>query len=241
MSEGWIKLHRALLDNPIWTCSTPEQKVILITLLSMVNHKPNKWMWKGQKFEVQAGQVITSLDSLTRKSGKGISIRNVRTALKNFENLEFLTNEPTKQGRLLTVVNWGKYQESANQSDKPTDKALTNDRQTGDKEVTTNKNDKNLKNEDNDKKKGKSLTDPPKIEQEKDFEFTQATLNIISEKGYSEKQARDLLSQCFAYYRANGKRMKCWQSCYQNWIRKEYNQPKPQQQTENPFAGLANG
>lgn len=36
--QGWIKLHRELLDKPIWTESTPEQKTILITLLMMANH-----------------------------------------------------------------------------------------------------------------------------------------------------------------------------------------------------------
>ena len=35
MDQGWIKLHRGLLEKPIWTAATPEQKVLLITLLMM--------------------------------------------------------------------------------------------------------------------------------------------------------------------------------------------------------------
>lgn len=27
---GWIKVYRDLLDKPIWTGSTPEQKIVLI-------------------------------------------------------------------------------------------------------------------------------------------------------------------------------------------------------------------
>ena len=83
MAGGWIKIHRSLFDHPVWATSSPEHKVILMTILGMVNHTPNKWVWKGEEYEVQQGQVITSLDSLAAKSGKGVTRQNVRTALKN--------------------------------------------------------------------------------------------------------------------------------------------------------------
>ena len=44
---GWIKVHRDLLDKPIWIESTPEQKTILITLLMMVNHQKKSGSGKG--------------------------------------------------------------------------------------------------------------------------------------------------------------------------------------------------
>ena len=40
--DGWIRVHRELLDKPIWLNSTPEQKTILITLLLMANFKENE-------------------------------------------------------------------------------------------------------------------------------------------------------------------------------------------------------
>lgn len=110
MSGGWIKLHRELLDKSIWQESTAEQKVILITLLNMANYVPNKWEFQGERYELQAGQFITSLPSIAEKSGKGISIQNVRTALKRFEKLGFLTDKSTNKNRLITLVNWGFYQ-----------------------------------------------------------------------------------------------------------------------------------
>jgi hypothetical protein len=48
MNQGWIKLHRELLEKPIWTAATPEQKVLLITLLMMANHGEKQWEWKGK-------------------------------------------------------------------------------------------------------------------------------------------------------------------------------------------------
>ena len=110
MSGGWIKLHRELLDKSIWQESTAEQKAILITLLSMANYEPNKWEFQGEQYELQAGQLITSLPSIAEKSGKGISIQNVRTALKRFEKLGFLTDKSTNKNRLITIANWGFYQ-----------------------------------------------------------------------------------------------------------------------------------
>jgi hypothetical protein len=107
---GYIKIHRELAAKPIWESSTVEQKVILITLLLMANFNEKQWEWKGQKFIAKPGQFVTSLDNIVKNAGSGISIKNVRTALKRFENLEFLANESTKTGRLITIINWEVYQ-----------------------------------------------------------------------------------------------------------------------------------
>jgi hypothetical protein len=138
MSEnGWIKLHRSLKDKAIWKCSTPEQKTILITLLLMANHKPKEWEWRGKKFMCHPGQFITSLDSIKKEAGKGISVQGIRSSLQRFEKYEFLTNESTKTGRLVTIINWESYQSHK--------KNQQSNQQRGNKEVTTNKNDKNVR------------------------------------------------------------------------------------------------
>ena len=73
---------------------------------------PAEWEWQGQKFSVQPGQTITSLQHIAERCGKGVNAGNVRGALDRFVKLGFLANESTKTGRLLTVVNWGAYQRS---------------------------------------------------------------------------------------------------------------------------------
>lgn len=142
MQNGWIKLYRVLLDKYIWLDSTPEQKVILVTLLLMANHEPHKWVWNKKDYEVQKGQFITSVKSIVHKCGKGISTQNVRSALKKFEKLDFLTIEPTNENSLITITNWELYQPK---EEKVTNE-LTETQQGGNKGVTTNKNDKNEKN-----------------------------------------------------------------------------------------------
>ena len=146
---GWVKLHRALLDKTIWINSTPEQKTILITLLLMANHEPNQWEWKGKKYTVKSGEFITSLEKIVAKCGKGITTQNVRSALKRFENLQFLTNESTKQNRLIKIENWRFYQGRENQPNKATNKEVTKTQQRPNKEVTTNNNDNNDNNDNN--------------------------------------------------------------------------------------------
>lgn len=145
--EGWISLYRCLLGKPIWKKSTPEQKSILITLLLMVNHRENEWEWKGEQFRVQPGQMITSLESIVEEAGKGISIQNVRTALARFEKLQFLTNESTKTGRLITIVNWHLYQQEIKETNKEDNKDLTKRSQRPNKDLTPNNNDNNDNNE----------------------------------------------------------------------------------------------
>lgn len=145
MTGGWIKLYRQLLEKPIWQESTPEQKVILITLLSMANHEEKEWEWQGEPYKASPGQFVTSLESIKRKCGKGISMQNVRTALKRFEKYEFLTNKPTNKNRLITIVNWEVYQSK----DVDLTKEVTSNSQATNKQLTTNKNYKNDKNEKN--------------------------------------------------------------------------------------------
>lgn len=144
--NGWIKLHREIIEKPIWQCSTPEQKTILITLLMIVNIADKTWEWQGEKFNCKAGQIITSLDKIAKLSGKGITIQNVRTALIKFEKYDFLTNISTKTGRLITIVNWSLYQHESHNTNKDTNNELTKHQQSANKELTTTKEYKNNKN-----------------------------------------------------------------------------------------------
>lgn len=110
MAGGYVKVWRELLDKPIWQCSTPQQKTILITLLAMANWQENDWEWQGKKFKAKPGQVVTSLQKIAERCGEGVSIKQVRTALTRFEGYGFLANQSTNRNRLITIVNWDFYQ-----------------------------------------------------------------------------------------------------------------------------------
>ncbi|MHC5089267.1 MAG: hypothetical protein ACYSO3_07410 [Planctomycetota bacterium] len=145
-SHGWIKLYRCLLDDPIWQCSTNEQKVILITLLLMANHAEAKWQWQGRPYRCQPGQMITSLKSIREKVGKKISIQKIRTALIRFEKMGFLNKQSNTQNTLITICNWTSYQIGDAPDNTGDNKRLTHALQTDNNHLTPNKNVKNKKN-----------------------------------------------------------------------------------------------
>lgn len=130
---GFICLWRSLLNNPIWFNSTPEQALIMITLLLMANWKEQKYDIYGKIITLKPGQFITSYSEIAKLTGMGVSVRNVRTGIDRFEKLGFLTREVTRRGSLITIVNWRKYQDINYEDDKATDIELTSDRQATDK------------------------------------------------------------------------------------------------------------
>ncbi|WAW14630.1 hypothetical protein [Peptostreptococcus equinus] len=136
IDNGWIKLHRKLLENALWQDCTSEQKVIMITLLLMANHKEKKWIFGGEEYTCKPGQFVTSLKSIKKNVGEDISTMQIRRCLEKFEKYGFLTSKPTNKNRLITIANWETYQ---SKDDKPTSKPTSN-RQATDKQPTTNKN-----------------------------------------------------------------------------------------------------
>lgn len=190
--DGWIKIYRELLNKPIWQKSNAKQKAILITLLLMANHEENEWEWQGQKFKVTPGQFVTSLENIAKKAGSDISIKNVRTAIERFKKYDFLTNKSTKTGRLITITNWGLYQIK--------EKKRQSNRQSGGKEVATNKNDKNDKNI-----------------------FIKPTIEEIKE--YCSKRENDIdAERFFDFYEAKGwmvgkNKMRDWKAGVRTWER----------------------
>lgn len=188
VNGGWVKLYRELKSKSIWQLSSPEQKVVLITILLLANHEENKWEWKGEQFICKPGQLITSLNSLVRECGDGVSIQNVRTALDRFEKLGFLTNVSTKTGRLITVLNWEKYQGKDFVDNKGSHKEVTKSQQRPNKDLTTNKNDKECYKNDKEIKK----YNMPSEEQEEDVLTNEDLYGVDSEEQYRRFLAGEL-------------------------------------------------
>lgn len=167
--DGWIALHRKLIDDIVWKGSTPEQKVVLITVLLMVDHSPNEWEWKGKKFKTKPGQTITSINSIITNAGKKITKQNVRSALNRFEKMDFLTNEPTQTGRLITIIKWGTYQGKNKRPNIEPNIAPTQAQHSANIAPTPNNNVNNENNDNNVKNKG-------------DFSFPESWPESIVEK-----------------------------------------------------------
>ena len=100
--EGWITLHRKLLDWE-WYDDIPV-KVLFLHLLLKANYQPTKW--RGQT--IDEGELITSISSLSEETG--LSIKQVRTALDKLQSTGEIGTRRASKGQAIKVHNYGIYQ-----------------------------------------------------------------------------------------------------------------------------------
>lgn len=168
-NSGYIRLYRDLLYSSVWFNASAQQKVILITLLLMAQWKPFSWEFSGRKYDLKPGQLFTSTKKIAGLSHT--TPQNVRTALKNFEAYGFLTQKVTKLGRLITIVNWGKYQTDDEEPNKQDNKEVTKNQQRPNKDLTKDQQRPNKgstnKQEGKESKEGKEGKEVKKEEERK--------------------------------------------------------------------------
>jgi predicted transcriptional regulator len=139
-NNGWIKLHRQLLETSFYKRSTVVH--LFIHLLLSANHESKKLYWNGEEIEVKAGEQIVGLLKLSEETG--ISIQSLRTALKVLKSTSTLTIKSTNKFSLIGIPKWHEFQGGVTTI---STSKLTNNQQTTNKQLTTNNNDKNDKNE----------------------------------------------------------------------------------------------
>ena len=106
--KGWIKLHRSLRDNILWTDSAPfDDRSAWIDLLMMVNHETREIKVGREIITVKAGQAWTSVTKLANRWHW--SRPNTYRYIKMLKNLEMIHTDATPSGTLLTLVNWAFY------------------------------------------------------------------------------------------------------------------------------------
>jgi hypothetical protein len=127
--SGWIKIHRQIIEWE-WFTDTNTFRVFLQLLLK-ANHKEKKY--RGMVLKV--GTIITSRDILALETR--LSVQQVRTALDKLKSTNEITIKTSSQGTIIEVVNYAKYQLATNE--------VTNKQPINNQQVTTNKNEKNNK------------------------------------------------------------------------------------------------
>lgn len=207
MSEGWIKLHRKILDWEWW--GNKNTFSLFVYLLLNANHKDKRW----QGHLVKRGQVIVGRKKLAKKLK--MSQQNVRTALKHLKSTNEVTIEATRQFSLVTINNWEDYQGVTNE--------VTNDQPTTNQRLTTTKNVKNEKNVKNNtggepfkgtgdvKTKG-YLLNIPKVDIQRLVKKYQITERRVVRKG----------EELYDYVQSKGKTYKNYFAFLQGAIRREY-------------------
>lgn len=140
--EGWIKLHRKTLDNPIITKDS-DYLAVWIYLLLNTTHKEYDVLFKGERITLKKGQLLTGRKSISEKLK--IDENKVQRILKTLENEHQIEQQSSNKNRLITIVSWDKYQQDEQQDEQQ----VNNNRTTSEQQVNTNKNVKNIKNDKN--------------------------------------------------------------------------------------------
>lgn len=136
MNEGWIKLHRQIVDNDLWFSERFSKAQAWMDLLLLANHKTKTAFLRGVEVSVDKGQLAYSIVSLSKRWQW--NERTVDKYLKWLENKQMIQTKKTNVTTLITIVNYCKYQDNTEQSTEQYTERVQS-------RVQTNKNDKNEK------------------------------------------------------------------------------------------------
>ncbi len=106
MEQGWIKLHRKLLDNPI--SKKPAWSWLWVVLLLKANHSDKKIIWNGKTITIKSGQFITGRKALSKESG--VHESSIQRILYFLENEHQIEQQKSNKDRLITILKWESYQ-----------------------------------------------------------------------------------------------------------------------------------
>lgn len=151
---GWVKKYRKVMDSVVW--ADPYQYKLFDMLVMLANHDGGKVIFGGKEISVSSGELVTGRDAIAfmyNKGAKNVHQKSPRVLwrwIKNFEKAGMLSIKSTTKYSVISITNWGRYQES--------DQQMSINGPSTVHQVSTNKNVKNVE-----KTSGKSAkrTFPP--------------------------------------------------------------------------------
>lgn len=222
MQQGWIKLHRKLLENP-FVMKDAEFFSLWIYLLLHATHDNYSVVFKGQKRILNPGQMITG----RKKMAEDLHINEskVYRILKVYESEQQIEIETSNKKSIITICHWNEYQKFEQQNEQQINNCKTN----SERLLNTNNNVNNVKN-------GRKLFIPPTTEEV---------------KKYCTERKNDVNAERFVdFYEAKGwmlgkNRMKDWKAAVRTWEKNsdgknstEYKQKCKEQREEYTNFGL---
>lgn len=139
MRDGWIKIHRVLLDSDVFESGNEKLLRTWIWVLLKASHKERSCTVGLQTIDLKPGQFVTGRKKAAAELGYNESM--VYRHLKALEQMGNISIEANNKYSVVTVANWGKYQSIEDKSDQQTNSK----RPTNEQQPNTNNNVKNLK------------------------------------------------------------------------------------------------
>ena len=114
MSNGWIKLHRKTLDNPIVMKDT-DYLAVWMWLLLNATHSDHDTIYEGERITLKAGQFITGRKIISKELK--INESKIQRILKTFEIEQQIEQQTNPRCRLISILRWTDYQLDEQQSE----------------------------------------------------------------------------------------------------------------------------
>jgi len=180
MSNGWIKIHRCMMDNPLYHSEPFNRTHAWIDLLLLANSNDNFFYKRGIRVNIQRGQIGHDADTLAKrwKWSRG----KVERYFTMLESDGMIVRQKSNVTTLISICKYDDYQANDKANSKANDKA--NGHQTV-KQTDTNKNVKNDKNEKNVEIYRQILH----------LKITRAEVDQLIADGYTIEQIDDILDR----------------------------------------------
>jgi hypothetical protein len=194
--EGWIKLHRKLLENPIF--QNEKLLKVFVWCLLKASHTEHAELVGLQKVSLRPGQFVYG----RHKAAEELKIKEstLYKYMMWLKNEEILNIQSNNKFSVVTVVNWDLYQMDESKSNSKNSSKVT----TKEQQRNTNKNDKNDKNNKN------NIFIPPTLEE---------VISYCKERNNSVDPQK-----WYDFYSAKGwmigkNKMKDWKAAVRTWER----------------------
>ena len=102
MDNGWVKIHRTLLENPFWKNEVFTRGQAWIDLLLLANFEKSYCYKRGVKIEVEKGQIVKSEVELSDRWKW--SRTKLRKFLEELEKEQQIKQQKTNVTLIITVL-----------------------------------------------------------------------------------------------------------------------------------------
>lgn len=160
MKDGYIKLHRKVLDSAVYKES--DYLSVWVHCLMRAGYKDKEMIYNNRKLIIKRGQFIISRKKMAKETG--VQESKVERVLKYLKSEQMIEQQNLHTSRLITIINYDKYQSHEQVDEQP----VNSQRTASEQPVNTIKKDKKDKKDKN-KNKPLALNDknhrpkPPKI------------------------------------------------------------------------------
>ena len=141
-NNGWIKLHRKIIDSAVF--ENPKILKLWIWCLCKASHKGYESMVGNQIVVLQEGQFIFG----RKKASSELNIKEsmVYKYIKLLEKLEMINIKSNNKFSIITIEKWAFYQFDNDEEQQQKEQQKNNKGTTKEQQRNTNKNVKNVKN-----------------------------------------------------------------------------------------------